>query len=86
MEVECTPTNSLLDVEHLARSPRVYKPTLVSDWTRPGRHLINVSQGMMEWPSLGLAEALRWLKRSASATLRRRRLQRETRASSTASR
>lgn len=79
LELEFTPRNSLLDVEHLGRSPRVYKPTFLSDWTKPGRRLISVSQGMMEWPSLGLSEALRWLSRSVRAALRRRRLQRELR-------
>jgi phenylacetate-CoA ligase len=78
-EVEFTSPNDLLDVEHLGRSPRVYKPTLVSDWTQPGRHLISVSQGMMEWPSLGLSEGFRWLSRSLRSALRRRRLQRALR-------
>jgi phenylacetate-CoA ligase len=79
VEVEITPTNTLLDVEHLGRSPSVYKPILVSDWTKPGRQLISVSQGMMEWPSLGLGEALRWLSRGVRGAIRRRRLQRELR-------
>ena len=76
----------LLDVEQLGRSPKVYKPTLVSDWTKPGRHLISVSQGMMEWPSLGLSEALRWLSRSVRSARRSRGLRRRLRVANTTGR
>ena len=75
-ELEFVPPNSVLDVEHIGRSPSVYKPSLVSDWTKPGRHIVNVHQGMMEWPSLGLGEAARWLSRGAKSALRKRRLSR----------
>ena len=78
VEVECTPGNTLLDVEHLARSPSVYKPVLVSDWTRPGRHPISVEPGndRVAEPELR-SEALRFLSRGVRASFRRRRLERE---------
>ncbi len=79
VELECTERNTLLDVEQLGRSPSVYKPILVSDWTKPGRQLTSVSQGMMEWPSLGLRELFRWLSRGVKAAIRRRELRRELR-------
>jgi phenylacetate-CoA ligase len=34
VEVERTEPGMLLDIEHLSRSPRVYKPVLMSDWRR----------------------------------------------------
>lgn len=78
-EVEIAPPNSLLDVELLGRSPSVYKPLLTSDWTKPGRHILSVSQGMIEWPSLSFAEARRWLTRNLRRAARGRRLRRELR-------
>jgi phenylacetate-coenzyme A ligase PaaK-like adenylate-forming protein len=79
VEVECTPANALLNVDQLARSPSVYKPVLISDWTRPGRRLVSVSQGMIEWPSLGFRELATWLSRGVRTALRSRRLRREVR-------
>ena len=77
VEVECTAPNTLLDAEHLARSPRVYKPVVASDWRRPGRRIVSVTEGMMEWPSLGFGEARRWGARVLRAAWRRRGLARE---------
>ncbi len=85
VEVELTAPNDLLDVEQLSRSPSVYKPVAVSDWRAPGRNLLSVSQGMIEWPRPTLAEGWRWLSRSARATVRRRRLVREMRVAKGAS-
>lgn len=81
VEIELVPVNSILDVEHLSRSPTVYKPVMISDWRRPGRHLISISQSMMEWPSLSGREALRWALRSLRSSLRSRKLARELRRS-----
>ncbi len=80
VEVERTAPNTLLDVEHIGRSPSVYKPVLVSDWRQPGRRVLSVSQGMIEWPRLSFAEAWRWLARAVRAALRRRRLEKDMRA------
>ncbi len=79
VEIERTAPNSLLDVEALSRGPSVYKPLLVSDWRRPGRHILSVSQGMVEWPRPSVPELWRWLVRNLRAGVRRRRLERELR-------
>ena len=79
VEIERTAPNALLDVEALSRSPSVYKPQLVSDWRRPGRHILSVSQGMIEWPRPSLPELWRWLVRSLRTGARQRRLARELR-------
>jgi phenylacetate-coenzyme A ligase PaaK-like adenylate-forming protein len=79
IEVERTAQNSLLDVEQLSRSPSVYKPVLVSDWRRPGRHTMSVSQGMIEWPRPSFPELGRLLIRSLRGAARGRRLRRELR-------
>jgi len=74
VELELLAPHALLDVELLTRSPQVYKPILVSDWRRPGRRVLSVSEGMIEWPRLGLAEGWRWLRRGLERARRRRRL------------
>jgi hypothetical protein len=78
VEVELTSPNTLLDVELLGRSPSVYKPVVVSDWRAPGRHILNVHEGMIEWPRPTLPELWRWLVRNVRTALRRRRLARRT--------
>lgn len=83
IEIEPTPPNTLLDVEQLSRSPSVYKPVLVSDWRRPGRHVLSVSQGMIEWPRPSLAEIRRLLTRGLRAMVRAWRLRREIRNTAT---
>jgi phenylacetate-CoA ligase len=79
VEVECTAENAILDIEQLSRSPSVYKPILVSDWRRPGRHVLSVSDGMIEWPRPSLSEAWRWLVRAVRGGRRSRKLARELR-------
>jgi phenylacetate-CoA ligase len=82
IEIEQTKPMMLLDVESLSRSPSVYKPVLVSDWRRPGRKLISVSQGMIEWPRPSLAELSRLVGRTVRGTLRGRSLRRALRSGS----
>jgi hypothetical protein len=66
----------LLDVELLSRSPHVYKPVVLADWRRPGRRILTVAEGMMEWPRPTWAEGRRWLARTLRTATRRRRLER----------
>ncbi len=79
VEVELTEPHAVLDVELLARSPSVYKPVVSSDWRRPGRRILSVSEGMIEWPRPTRGELWRWLVRRLRAGSRRRRLARELR-------
>jgi phenylacetate-CoA ligase len=74
VEIERVPANTILDVEHLSRSPSVYKPVMLADWRRPGRRLISITQSMMEWPKLSGRDAFRWALRSLRASLRGRSL------------
>ena len=79
VEIEEVAAGDLLDVEMLSRSPHVYKPVVLSDWRRPGRRILTVIEGMMEWPRPGWAEGRRWLARTLRTARRRRRLVRELR-------
>jgi phenylacetate-CoA ligase len=79
VELEVVAPGDLLDVELLCRSPHVYKPVVLSDWTRPGRRILTVGEGMIEWPRPGLGEGRRWLGRIWRTARRRRRLARAAR-------
>ena len=86
IEIERVDSKLLLDTEQLGRSPSVYKPVLVSDWQRPGRHILGVSQGMIEWPSLTPREVGRWISRLVKTSWRRRKLVRSNRVADGSSR
>jgi len=86
IEIERVDPKLLLDTEQLGRSPSVYKPVLVSDWKRPGRHILGVSQGMIEWPSLTPREMGRWISRLVKTGWRRRKLARSNRVADDSSR
>src|SRR5207249_2164120 len=77
VEVEPVEPGMLLDVEMLSRSPHVYKPVVLSDWRRPGRRILTVGEGMIEWPRPTWAEGRRWLRRTLRTAARRRRLGRD---------
>lgn len=74
VEVEAVGSNEILDAELLCRSPHVYKPVVMSDWSRAGRRIVSVSEGMIEWPRLTLADGWRWLRRNLRRSRRRRQL------------
>ncbi|MGH7895687.1 MAG: phenylacetate--CoA ligase family protein, partial [Candidatus Binatia bacterium] len=76
VEVEEVEPCMLLDVETLSRSPHVYKPVVMSDWRRPGRRILTVMEGMIEWPRPTWPEGRRWLERLVRTARRRRRLAR----------
>jgi hypothetical protein len=86
VEIETTEQNQLLDVEQLSRSPSVYKPVLVSDWRQPGRRILSVNQGMIEWTRPTLPELWRWFVRSLRSSARGRRLARGLRVAKDSSR
>jgi hypothetical protein len=86
VEIETTKRNQLLDVEQLSRSPSVYKPVLVSDWRQPGRRILSVNQGMIEWTRPTPPELWRWLVRSLRSSARGRRLARGLRVAKNSSR
>jgi phenylacetate-CoA ligase len=76
VELETVARGDLLDVEMLCRSPRVYKPVVLSDWTRAGRRILTVVEGMIEWPRPSAAEGRRWLGRTWRRLRRARQLRR----------
>jgi phenylacetate-CoA ligase len=84
VEVETVADDELLDVEFLSRNPHVYKPVVVGDWRRPGRRILSLGEGMIEWPMPTPGEAWRWLLRTLRRSARRRQLVRRIPAGSKA--
>lgn len=79
VEIEDVPVGELLDTELLCRSPHVYKPVVMSDWRGPGRRILTMVEGMIEWPRPSAAEGRRWVVRTWRTAMRRRALARELR-------
>ena len=77
VDVEAVRPGALLDVELLSRGPRVYKPVVTSDWRRPGRQLLTVGEGLMEWPRPSFGTIVGWLRRLLATARRRRQLRRQ---------
>jgi len=77
LEVERVGDNDLLDIEVLGRSPHVYKPVVISDWRRPGRRIVSVAEGMIQWPRPTFAELWRQISRLVRRSWRRRQLRRQ---------
>ena len=76
VDVEAVRPGALLDVELLSRGPRVYKPVVTSDWRRPGRQLLTVGEGLMEWPRPSFGTMVGWCRRVLATARRRRQLRR----------
>ncbi len=80
VEIETVARGDLLDVEMLCRSPRVYKPVVLSDWTGSGRRILTVVEGMIEWPRPSMAQGGRMVGRMWRRLRRARQLRRDLRA------
>jgi len=64
----------LLDASALARTPKVYKPTQIADWRKPGRKPASVMEALLEWPTMDAATGLKILGRVARTSAARRRI------------
>src|SRR5262249_46892316 len=52
--VEYLRHNDVMDRTALFRGPKIYKPTLISDWRGTGRKPITVMEALLEWPRFDL--------------------------------
>ena len=77
--VEYLRHGDVLDRSALLRSPKIYKPSLISDWRAQARKTITIMEALLEWPHFDLRTVLGIAKRQVRNTMRRRRLLREDR-------
>ena len=71
---EAARRGDLLDPTALVRTPKVYKPTQIADWRKPGRKPASVMEALLEWPRMDFGTAMKVLGRVVRTNLRRRRL------------
>ncbi|MDG2308179.1 MAG: AMP-binding protein [Candidatus Binatia bacterium] len=75
--VERLGPNEVLDRSAMFRTPSIYKPSVISDWRRPGRKPITIMEALLEWPTFDGRTLFHLGKRQIRNALRRRRLTRE---------
>jgi hypothetical protein len=77
--VEYLGRNEVLDRSALFRTPKIYKPNVISDWRGAGRKTITIMEALLEWPRFDLATLGHLLRRQVRNAVRRRRILREDR-------
>jgi phenylacetate-CoA ligase len=78
--VEFLPHNDVLDRSAMYRGPKIYKPTVISDWRGEGRKTITIMEALLEWPRFDFTTLVHLIRRQIRNARRRRRLLREDRA------
>lgn len=76
VNLELVGHNESLDRTALFRTPKVYKPSLISDWRGAGRRATTVMEALLEWPSYDAKSLFHLARRQVRTGLRRRRLSR----------
>jgi phenylacetate-CoA ligase len=75
--VEFLAHNDVLDRSALYRGPKIYKPTVISDWRGEGRKTITIMEALLEWPRFDFPTLMHLIRRQIRNARRRRRLLRE---------
>jgi len=71
--------NEVLDRSALYRGPKIYKPSVVSDWRGDGRKTITIMEALLEWPKYDWHTLLHLGRRQFRNARRRSRLVKEDR-------
>jgi phenylacetate-CoA ligase len=79
VSVEYLRPNEVMDRTALFRSPKIYKPSQISDWRGGGRKSITIMEALLEWPRFDLRTVMGIGLRELRNARRRRRLLREDR-------
>ena len=77
--VEYLRHNEVMDRSALFRTPKIYKPSQISDWRGAGRKPITIMEALLEWPRFDARTLLHIALRQLRNVRRRRRLMREDR-------
>ncbi|MFI5364917.1 MAG: phenylacetate--CoA ligase family protein [Candidatus Binatia bacterium] len=71
--------NEVMDRTALFRTPKIYKPSQLSDWRGDGRKTITIMEALLEWPRFDRRTLTHIVLRQIRNMRRRRRLLREDR-------
>jgi phenylacetate-CoA ligase len=77
--VEYLRHNEVMDRTALFRTPKIYKPSQISDWRGAGRKPITIMEALLEWPRFDRRTLTHIVLRQIRNARRRRRLIREDR-------
>lgn len=77
--VEYLGPNEVIDRSALYRGPKIYKPSVLSDWRGEGRKTITIMEALLEWPRYDLRTLLHLGRRQFRNARRRARLIKEDR-------
>ncbi len=77
--VEYLARNEVIDRSAMYRGPKIYKPTVISDWRGGGRKTITIMEALLEWPKFDARTLLHIARRQVRNAWRRRRLLKEDR-------
>jgi phenylacetate-CoA ligase len=77
VRIEVLGENEVLDRSALFRGPKIYKPSVVSDWRGGGRRTITIMEALLEWPRFDARTLFHLLRRQLRNARRRRRLGRD---------
>ena len=79
IEIEYLGPNEVIDRSALYRGPKIYKPSVLSDWRGEGRKTITIMEALLEWPKYDLRTLLHIGRRQFRNARRRSRLIKEDR-------
>jgi len=79
--VEYLRHNEVMDRTALFRTPKIYKPSQITDWRGAGRKPITIMEALLEWPRFDAKTLRHIVLRQLRNVRRRRRLLREDRES-----
>ena len=77
VEVQYLAENEVLDRSALFRTPKIYKPSQISDWRNQGRQTVTIMEALLEWPNFDGKTLWHLAKRQVGSAMRRRRFARE---------
>jgi hypothetical protein len=71
--------NDVLDRSALYRGPKIYKPSVISDWRGSGRKTVTIMEALLEWPKYDRNTLWHLARRQIRSARRRSRLTKEDR-------
>lgn len=77
--VEYLAHNDVLDRSAIYRGPKIYKPSVISDWRGDARKTITIMEALLEWPKYDWRTVMHLLRRQIRNARRRSRLLKEDR-------
>jgi len=79
VSIEYVARNDVLDRSALYRGPKIYKPSVISDWRGAGRKTVTILEALLEWPKYDRNTLWHLARRQVRSARRRSRLTKEDR-------